>query len=126
LTDRLPSVRSKPSDEDLLLLSLEVFIERFNSLNPIKVGDHLLLNFLGNFLLDRDENLLRNLFFNLLFLRFFFEEGDCVVVSVEVGRIAAHKDVTDNHVVEAFRYFLAHDAHEALGLAKLSHLDDVV
>jgi len=54
------------------------------------------------------------------------KEGDGVVVSVEEGRVSTHEDVTDDHVVEASGGGGAHDSHQALSVAELLNLDDVV
>jgi len=55
-----------------------------------------------------------------------FEEGDGVVLEVEEGREAAEEDVADNNVVEAGRSGHAHDAHEALNIAELLDLQNVI
>ena len=42
------------------------------------------------------------------------EEGDGLVVSVELGGVSAHEDITDNDVLEVIWEVSTHDAHDAL------------
>ena len=59
-------------------------------------------------------------------LGFLGEESDGVVVSVEVSGEFAHEHISDNHVLERLGEVLSHDAHDALGVAELLNLQDVV
>lgn len=53
-------------------------------------------------------------------------ERNGVVVSVEVGAVLAEEDITDDDVMESSGDGSGHDTHEALSLAELRDLDNVV